>query len=73
MAGAFEPDFVIPFAPATKNGPRPNADQLDSAGQTIYACFTRPLASPKQTVSMPSTWPRSFPISSELPKIGSPN
>ncbi len=35
MAGAFEPDSVIPFAPGTKNGPRPNADQLDSAGQTI--------------------------------------
>jgi len=35
MAGTFEPDSVIPFAPGTKNGPRPNADQLDSAGQTI--------------------------------------
>ena len=35
MAGAFEPDSVIPFAPAPKNGAPPSADQLDEAGQTI--------------------------------------
>ena len=37
MAGTFEPDSIIPFAPGTKNGSRPKADQLDSAGQTILA------------------------------------
>jgi hypothetical protein len=34
--GAYEPDSVIPFAPAAKNAaPRDGADQLDKAGQTI--------------------------------------
>jgi hypothetical protein len=34
MAGAFEPDSVIPFAPGAKSAAPANAD-LDKAGQTI--------------------------------------
>ena len=41
-------------------------------GRQFLDCFTRPLAWPKQIVTMPSRWPRSFPISSEWLKIGSP-
>ncbi len=63
MAGAFEPDSVIPFAPAAKNGAPPSADQLDKQGKPFLGSFTRPLVLPSQTVSVPSNWPRSFPIS----------
>ena len=34
MAGAFEPDSVVPFAPGAKSAAPANAD-LDKAGQTI--------------------------------------
>jgi hypothetical protein len=34
-SGEYEPESVIPFAPAAKNGAPDGADQLDKAGHTI--------------------------------------
>ena len=42
-------------------------------GKQFLDCFTRPPESQKQTVNMPSIWPRSFPISFERPRIGLPS
>ena len=42
-------------------------------GKPFLGCFTRPPAWPKQIVSMPWRWLRSFLISFERPKIGSPS
>ena len=42
-------------------------------GKQFLDCFTRPPESQKQTVNMPSIRPRSFPISFERPRIGSPS
>ena len=42
-------------------------------GKQFLDCFIRPLALPKQIVSMPSIWLRSFLISFEQPNIGLPS
>ena len=68
--GDYDSESVIPFAPAAKNAASGGADQLDKAGQTILGLLHKAAGVAKQIVTMPSRWPRSFPISSERPKIG---
>ena len=59
-------ELVIPFTPAARSAGAEGVDQVDKAGQTIFSdCFTKQLASPKQIVSMLSTWLRRFLISFE--------
>ena len=73
VRGKYDSKSVIPFAPAAKNAAPDLPINSTKQGKPFLDYFTRPPTLLKQTVSMPSKWPRSFPISSEQPKIGSPS
>ena len=69
--GAYEFDPVVPFAPKTPLPMTPISST--EPGKPFWNCFTKLPVWPKQTVIMPLTWRRSFPISFARPKIGSRN
>ncbi len=65
--------FLLARIEATATPPALLSPSVSLLGQQFLGCFTRPPAWPKQIVSMPWRWLRSFLISFERPKIGSPS